>query len=145
MRRVRDQNHLDALFAVWRYHAFFTTSTAELIEAEAIHRQHAVIEQVNDDLKHGPLAHFPSGRFGANAAWLSYAAMAFNLARAAGCVAGGTAAQARIATLGRRLINIPARIAHRARRLILHLPQRWSWESAWLALFASGHAPPARP
>ena len=142
VRRVRDQNHLDALFPVWRYHAFFTTSTAELVEAEATHRQHAVIEHVNDDLKHGPLAHFPSGRFAANAAWLTCAALAFNLTRAAGCLAGGHCAKARIATLRRQLINVPARIAHRARRLILHLPHRWPWEPAWQALSGTAHAPP---
>jgi hypothetical protein len=102
VRRVRDQNHLDTLFPVWRYHAFFTTSDAPLIETEAIHRRHAVIEHVNDDLKHGPLAHFPSGRFAANAAWLSCAAIAFNLTRAAGCLAGGDHGRARIATLRRR-------------------------------------------
>lgn len=145
VRRVRDQNHLDALFPVWRHHAFFTTSTAAVVEADATHRQHAVIEHVNDDLKHGPLAHFPSGRFAANAAWLSCAAIAFNLTRAGGCLASGACATARIATLRRRLINLPARIAHRARRLILHLPQHWAWESAWLALFTSDHAPPATP
>ncbi len=33
VRRVRDQNHLDALFPDWRYHAFSTTSTTELVEA----------------------------------------------------------------------------------------------------------------
>ena len=145
VRRVRDQNHLQALFPVWRYHAFFTTSTAELVQAEAAHRQHAIIEHVNDDLKHGPLAHFPSGCFTANAAWLTCAAIAFNLTRAAGCLAGGQQARARIATLRRRLINVPARIAHRARRLILHLPQRWAWESAWQAVFVAGHAPPSIP
>jgi hypothetical protein len=144
VRRVRDQNHLDALFPVWCYHAFFTTSTTPLIEAEATHRQHAVIEHVNDDLKHGPLAHFPSGCFAANAAWLSCAAIAFNLTRAAGCLAGSDNATARIATLRRRLINLPARLARRARRLILHLPQSWQWESAWQTLFTSTHAPPAR-
>jgi hypothetical protein len=143
VRRVRDQNHLDALFPVWRYHAFFTTSTTELVEAEATHRQHAIIEHVNDDLKHGPLAHFPSGRFNANAAWLSCAAIAFNLTRTAGCLAGGAHATARIATLRRCLITIPARIAHRARRVILHLPQCWPTQSAWQALFAASHAPPS--
>jgi Transposase DDE domain group 1 len=142
VRRVRDQNHLDALFPVWRYHAFFTTSTAELVEAEATHRQHAVIEHVNDDLKHGPLAHFPSGRFAANAAWLTRAAIAFNLTRAAGCLAGGAHARARIATLRRRLVNVPARIAARARRVFPHLPQHWPSRLAWPALFVAAHAPP---
>jgi hypothetical protein len=33
------------------------------------------------DLKEGPWAHMPSGRFGANAAWLAFGAIAHNLAR----------------------------------------------------------------
>jgi hypothetical protein len=142
VRRVRDKNHPDALFPVWRYHAFFTTSTEPLIEAEATHRQHAVIEHVNDDLKHGPLAHFPSGRFGANAAWLSAAAIAFNLTRAAGCLAGGRHARARAATIRRTVVNVPARIARRARRWVLHLPRDWPWQQPWQDLFTAGHAPP---
>jgi len=31
-----------------------------LIQAEKTHRGHAIIEQVNADLKQGPLAHLPS-------------------------------------------------------------------------------------
>ncbi|HEY3086592.1 MAG TPA: hypothetical protein VGJ59_00830 [Jatrophihabitantaceae bacterium] len=54
-----------------------------MLDAEADHRRHAVIEQVIADLKNGPLAHLPSGRFNANGAWLVLAAMAFNLSRAA--------------------------------------------------------------
>ena len=56
------------LFPVWRYHAVFTDSPFILVQAEAQHRGHAVIEQVNADLINGPLAHLPSGRFAANAA-----------------------------------------------------------------------------
>jgi hypothetical protein len=32
-----------------------------------VHRDHAIIEQVIAELKDGPLAHAPFGRFGANA------------------------------------------------------------------------------
>jgi hypothetical protein len=139
---VRDKNYPDALFPVWRHHAFFTTSDAPLSEAEATHRQHAIIEHVNDDLKHGPLAHFPSGCFAANAAWLTIAALAFTLTRAAGCVAGGRHRRARAATVRRTLINVPARVARRARRLIVHLPRDWPWQQAWQELFTAAHAPP---
>ena len=59
-----------------------------MLAAEATHRDHAIIEQVIADLKNGPLAHLPSGRFAANAAWLVLAAIAFNLTRAAGALAG---------------------------------------------------------
>ena len=58
-----------------------------LLQAEEQHRDHAVIEQVFADLTSGPLAHAPSGRFAANAAWLALAAIAHNLTRAAGHLA----------------------------------------------------------
>jgi hypothetical protein len=37
-----------------------------MLAAEAEHRRHAIIEQVIADLKNGPLAHPPSGKFAAN-------------------------------------------------------------------------------
>ena len=92
VRRVRDLNKKaaegqDELFPVWRYHAVFTDSPFELIQAEGQHRGHAIVEQVFADVTSGPLAHLPSGVFAANAAWLSIAAMAHNLVRAAGALA----------------------------------------------------------
>ena len=50
---------------------------------------------VFDDLIDGPLAHLPSGRFGANSAWILCAAIAHNLLRAAGVLAGDQHARAR--------------------------------------------------
>ena len=66
MRRVRDLNKQaaagqDELFPAWRYHAVFTDSPFELVQAEAQHRDHAVVEQVFADWTDGPLAHLPSG------------------------------------------------------------------------------------
>ena len=70
VRRVRDANpeHVVAnaqgeLFPVWRHHAVFTDSPRPMLDAEADHRRHAIIEQVIADLKNGPLAHLPSGSF----------------------------------------------------------------------------------
>ncbi len=42
------------LFPVWRYHAAFTDSPFVLVQAEAQHRRHAVIEQVLAELIDGP-------------------------------------------------------------------------------------------
>jgi hypothetical protein len=75
------------LFAVYRYHAVFTDSTESTLDAEATHRDHAIVEQVIAELKNGPLAHLPSGIFTANAAWLVCAAISHNLTRAAGALA----------------------------------------------------------
>src|SRR5215469_15185642 len=90
--RVRDLNTAAAagqeeLFPAWRYHAVFTDSPFEMIQAEEHHRDHAVIEQVFADFNDGPLAHLPSGKFAANAAWLACAAISCNLLRAAGALA----------------------------------------------------------
>ena len=106
------------------------------------HRGHAIIEQVHADLKHAALAHLPSGKFTANAAWLVLAVMAFNLTRAAATITGPTLAKATTATIRRTLIAVPARIASSARRITLHLPTAWPWQAAWLQLFAHGQDPP---
>ena len=77
----------------------------------------------------------PSGFFGANSAWLLCAAIAHNLLHAAGVLAGGPHATARAATLRRRIVNIPARLARPQRRSVLHLPSDWPWAQAWKALW----------
>ena len=82
-----------------------------------------------------------SGKYAANAAWLALAVIAFNLARAAATAAG--IRKARWATLRRRIIDIPARIATTSRRLDLHLPAFWPWASAWNLLWDNTTGPPA--
>jgi len=130
------------LFSLYRYHAVFSDSPLTLVQAEKAHRGHAIIEQVNAELKQGPLAHLPSGSFQANAAWLVMAAMAFNLTRAAGCLASAFHARATTGTIRAQLINVPARLAHSARKLQLHLPKHWPWEPAWTQLFDATLGPP---
>lgn len=149
VRRVRDANpdHVgpDAqgeLFTAWRYHAVFTDSPLTLVQAEADHRRHAIIEQVIADLKNGPLAHLPSGRFTANAAWLALAAIAFNLTRAAGTLTSLLHARATPATIRAQLINIPARVVRSARRIRLRLPTHWPWAEDWLDLLTAATGPP---
>ena len=149
VRRVRDLNKQaaagqDELFPVWRYHAVFTDSPFELVQAEGQHRDHAVVEQVFADVTSGPLAHMPSGVFAANAAWLSIAAMAHNLLRAAGALASLPFAKARAATIRRDLIAVAARAARHGRgHLTLHLPEGWHREQEWLNLLAAACGPPA--
>jgi hypothetical protein len=147
VRRVKDARYPDALFPVWRYHPFFTNSTLPTVEADIVHRRHAIIETVFADLIDGPLAHLPSGRFGANSAWVLAAAIAHNLLHAAGALAGAHYALARGATLRRQIIVVPARLARPARQPVLHLPARWPWAPAWLRLWhdITGHSPPPAP
>lgn len=130
------------LFDTHRFHAFFTTSTLDTITADQVHRRHAIIEQVHADLKNSALAHLPSGIFTANAAWLILAAIAFNLTRTAATITGTNLASATTATIRRKLISIPARIASSARRIRLHLPEAWPWKSAWSTLFSHALSPP---
>jgi Transposase DDE domain group 1 len=149
VRRVRDLNKQagagqDELFPAWRYHAVFTDSPFELIQAEGQHRGHAVVEQVFADVTSGPLAHMPSGVFAANAAWLSIAAMAYNLLRAAGALASLPFAKARTATIRRDLIAVAARTARHGRgHITLHLPEGWHREHEWLSLLAACGPPAA--
>lgn len=138
----------DELFRLWRYHAVFTDSPFETLQAEGQHRDHAgAIEQTFADLTDGPLAHLPSSDFAANAAWLTCAAITHNLLRATGTLASAFHAKARGATLRRHLINLPARIAHHGRagsagHLTMHLPEHWPWAPAWQAAFDALHPPP---
>ncbi|MDQ6753687.1 MAG: IS1380 family transposase [Actinomycetota bacterium] len=135
----------ETLFDTHRYHAFFTTVDADVLNtvaADMTHRQHAIIEQINADMKDSALAHLPSGNFAANSAWLVAAVMAFNLTRTAGVLAAGSFGKARTATIRRKLINIPARIATSARKIRLHLPEAWPWKTAWEQLFITVHTPP---
>jgi hypothetical protein len=151
VRRVRDANPehvaVDAqgeLFQVWRHHAVFTDSPLPMLDAEADHRRHAIIEQVIADLKNGPLAHLPSGHFAANSVWLVLAAIAFNLTRAGGALASSFHAKATTATIRRQLINVAARVTRSARRSTLRLPAAWPWATAWQRLFAAATGPPTR-
>jgi len=151
VRRIPDlnpnaQDGQETLFDTWRFHAFFTTTDPEVLDtvaADKTHRGHAVIEQVHADLKNSALAHLPSGRFTANAAWLVLAVIAFNLTRAAATLTGSDLAKATTATIRRKLITVPARLASSARRVTLHLPTTWPWANAWLRLFTHGSDPPA--
>jgi Transposase DDE domain group 1 len=135
----------DGLFDIWRFHALFTTISAEAMDTVTVdktHRGHAIIEQVHADLKNSALAHLPSGVFAANAAWLVCAAMAFNLTRAAATTTGAEFSKATTATIRRKLITVPARLASSARRHTIHLPAGWPWAAAWTQLFTHACGPP---
>lgn len=153
VRRIPDLNPAQAagqetLFDTWRFHGFFTTTdpgVADTVAADKTHRGHAIIEQVHSDLKNSALAHLPSASFAANAAWLVLAVMAFNLTRAAATITGPGLAKATTATIRRKLIAVPARVASSARRVTLHLPAAWPWETAWSDLFDRACGPPSAP
>ena len=101
-----------------------------------MHREHAQVEQVFADLEDSALAHLPSGKFTANAAWLTLAATPT------------TSPRGRPPRLGlprqSPYRNDPPppdqhsrRIATGARRLTLHLPERWRWADDFTDLWTA--------
>jgi hypothetical protein len=149
VRRTRLIGAQAELFPDWRHIAFLTNRTCpsnrtcplEIVEAE--HRQHAVVELANRDLKDHALAHFPSGKFNANAAWTVIACLAHNLLRWTSVIAlpGQTVRAAR--TMRRRLLQIPGRLTINARRWTLHLPARWPWQHDFIRALTRIRALPA--
>ena len=82
------------------------------------------------DLKNSTgLAHLPSGRFAANAAWLTCATLAHNLYRWLARHTGGR--HNNKLTVGRtvrnHLLALPGRLVNHAGRTVLRLPARWPW------------------
>ena len=116
-----------ALLVDYAFHAFVTNRQGETVALEADHRRHAEVENAIRDLKYGVgLNHMPSGRFGANAAWLGLNVMAHNLARWTSRIGLGESLIA-TDTLRRRYLRTPGRLSRSARRTTLHLPRNWPW------------------
>lgn len=140
VRRVKAHHpdNTDTLMPAWRYHSFFTNTTDDTVTADINHRGHSLIETVFADLIDGPLAHLPSGVFGANAAWLALTAISHNLMRTLAALTNTPKLRtARGATLRRTLIAIPARLARPARTPVLHLPRHWPTQHAFTTLWAA--------
>jgi hypothetical protein len=147
VRRVRPTPGSQlALFVTWSYHAFITNRTGTTMFLEADHRRHAVVESTIRDMKYGVgLNHLPSGRFGANAAWLALNVIAHNLAGfttrlgaldtpttptptgETGHVRPARKTFVAVDSLRRRHLRAPGRLARSARRQTLHLPRNWPW------------------
>ena len=131
-----------ALFANYSYHACITNREGDTLELEADHRRHAEIENAIRDLKYGVgLNHLPSGRFAANAAWLAVQVIAHNLGRWTARIALAEPV-ATTKTLRRRFFSLAGRLTHSVRRLTLHLPGRWPWETQFTGALARLRALP---
>ena len=99
------------------------------MELEADHRRHAEVLNAIRDLKYGVgLNHMPSGRFAANGAWLARIGLGEQMVTTK--------------TLRRRVFALARRIIRSARRLTLHLPQRWPWETQFSRALARLRAIP---
>ncbi len=132
VRRTRLIGPQAELWPDWRHFAFLTnrTDTLELVEAE--HRQHAVVELAIRDLKDQALAHFPSGKFYANAAWTMIAALAHNLLRWTQAIGLPQTTTRTARTIRRRLLALPGRLVRSARLTTLRMPARWPWAKDFL-------------
>ena len=132
-----------ALIERYQYHAFVTDREGRAADLVADHRRHAVVENVIRDLKYDlGLNHFPSGRFGANAAWLWVQVTAHNLARWTARLAVGDPTLS-AGTLRRRYLSLPGRLTRSARVTTLHLPSDWRWALRWLTALERLRALPA--
>jgi len=147
VRRVRPTLDTQlALFSEFSYHAFITDRTGDTLPLEADHRAHAEVETAIRDLKQGAgLAHLPSGRFAANAAWLAIAIWAHNLSRWGSAIGLPDTVPARTTTptLRRRLFAVPGRLTCSARRWTLHFPRDWPWQTGFAAALTRLRAVPA--
>ena len=131
VRRVRTLDRQGQLLPTWELFAFATNRTDALVTVEAEHRQHAVVELCIRDLKDQALAHFPSGKFTANAAWTVIACLAHNLLRWTSVLGLPDQTIRAARTVRRRLLALPGRLTRTARRWTLHLPARWPWQHAF--------------
>ena len=132
-----------ALFASYSYHGFITDRDGDTLELEADHRRHAEVENAIRDLKYGVgLNHLPSGRFPANGAWLAVQVLAHNLARWTARIGLGQQVVT-TKTLRRRVFSLAGRLTRKARRLTLHLPQHWPWETQFSCALARLRALPS--
>lgn len=132
VRRTRIEADQAELVPNWRHHAFVTDREGEAVSLDADHRAHAVCELAIRDLKAEGLAHSPSGRFFANAAWLVIAALAHNLVRWTSAIGLGARGPLVAKTVRHRLLVLPGRITRSGRRATLHLPSDWPWRAGFL-------------
>ncbi len=151
VRRTRVVGDQQQLWTDWRYHAFVTnldqpTTEADrhhhnTVEADRQHRAHAVCELAIRDLKGSAgLAHLPSARFYANAAWLLCAALAHNLHRWVALLGKTQPDNQQLVvgtTIRTRLYRLPGRIVNHSRQHILRLPTHWPWARTYLTTLAN--------
>ncbi len=122
----------------WRYQGFATnTATGQLQFLEARHRAHARVEDRIRHAKDSGLGRFPSREFGINQTWLALTMIAADLvAWLKMLTLDGDLATAEPKALRYRLLHVPARLVHGARRRRLRLPKTWPWVKQIVAAFA---------
>jgi len=143
IRRTRLVGPQAELWPEWRHFPFITNRSEPLELVEREDRQHAVVELAIRDLKDQALAHFPSGRFNANAAWTVIGCLAHNLLRWTSVIGLPQTTIRATRSARRRLLALPGRLTRSARRWTLHLPARWPWQHDFIRALARIRALPA--
>ena len=120
-----------------RYQAFATnTQTGQLAFLEARHRAHARVEDRIRHAKDSGLNRFPSRDYAINQAWLALVALAADLMAWLRLLAlDGELAKCEPKALRYRLLHVPARLTHGARKRRLRIPETWPWANALKTAF----------
>jgi hypothetical protein len=122
----------------WRYQAFVTnTTTGQLAFLEVRHRAHARVEDRIRHAKDAGLGRLPSREFAINQTWLMLTQIAADLVAWLRLLAlDGELAKAEPKALRYRLLHVPARLVHGARKRRLRIPATWPWVDDIVAVFA---------
>jgi hypothetical protein len=120
-----------------RFQCFITDQSEENIAAlEALHRQHAEVEDRVKSLKATGAGHLPFHAFTANAAWLELALTAHDIMVWTQLLTlDSEHAIAEPKRLRYRILHVAGQITRHARRTTLHLPPDWPWAAAILRAF----------
>jgi Transposase DDE domain group 1 len=128
-----------------RFQCFITDQTEEDLAAlEALHRQHAQVEDRIKTLKATGASYLPFHSFEANAAWLELALAALDITVWTQLLTlDGEHKLCEPKRLRYRLLHVAGRLTRHTRQLTLHLPADWPWAGAILRAFERLQALPA--
>ena len=120
-----------------RFQCFITDQLdPDIAVLEALHHQHAEVEDRVKTLKACGAGHLPFHSFAANAAWFELALTAHDiLVWTQQLLLDGEHAIAEPKRLRYRILHVAGQITRHARRTTLHLPADWPWSSAILRAF----------
>jgi hypothetical protein len=143
VRRVKDKNSDDALFPVWRPHAFLTNTALSTVEADLTGSTRSS-KPPSPTSSTVPWRTCPPATSTQAPPGSSAPPSPPNLLRAAGSLTSTFHAKARGATLRKHLVCVPTRLARPQGRPVLHLPRHRPWAEAVTTLHAAT-GPPTAP
>jgi hypothetical protein len=128
-----------------RFQCFITDQQDEdLATLEALHRQHAEVEDRVKTLKATGAEHLPFHSFAANAAWLELALVGHDIMIwTQKLTLEGEHAICEPKRLRYRILHVAGQLTRHARCTTLHLPADWPWAGAILRAFKRLQALPA--